>query len=83
MIGISYIFHGALSANQICGILLISTLPCHESMENAGYILASRDDAKIIILGRSGRNYSVASWKIGRAIVVTSRRNVVTLLLRR
>lgn len=37
---------------------------------STGYILVSRDDEKIIILGRSGRNYSVASWKIGRAIVV-------------
>lgn len=36
----------------------------------AGYILTSRDDVIIIMLGRSGRNYSVASWKIGRAIVV-------------
>lgn len=68
--------------NQICGILLISTLSCHESMENTGYILASRDDAKIIILGRSGRNYSVASWKIGRATAVTSRRYFVVSLSR-
>ncbi|KYM93026.1 hypothetical protein ALC53_00565, partial [Atta colombica] len=36
---------------------------------STGYISASRDDAKIIILDRSGRNYSVASWKIGRACV--------------
>lgn len=63
-------------------VYFLSALPCHESMENAGYILASRDDAKIIILGRSGRNYSVASWKIGRAIVVTSRRYFVVSLSR-
>jgi len=43
---------------------------CHESTENIGYILASRDDAKIIMLDRSGRNYFVVTWKIGRAIVV-------------
>ncbi|KYQ58953.1 hypothetical protein ALC60_02109 [Trachymyrmex zeteki] len=58
------------SSNQISGILLIGAIPCHGSTGSTGYISASRDDAKIIILDRSGRNYSVASWKIGRAIVV-------------
>ncbi|EGI67182.1 hypothetical protein G5I_04338 [Acromyrmex echinatior] len=56
------------NANQISGILLISACPCHKSMVK--YISTSRDDAKIIILDRSGRNYSVASWKIGGAVVV-------------